>query len=118
MTQLSHVIPVLDIQQISYDYDLGYGCNVKLENRSPRNIQPHEMTVMFVFLEESEMKTKRFTRCMVRGYVLESRRKPQRKGISTYSGMINDPPTVVLFYIYICDHQLDHHPLTPLLLLP
>ena len=25
--QLSHVMPVLDIQQISYDYNLGYGCD-------------------------------------------------------------------------------------------
>jgi hypothetical protein len=36
--QLSHFMPVLDIQQISYDYNLGYGCygcDFKLEN-SPR----------------------------------------------------------------------------------
>lgn len=62
ITQLSHVIPFLDIQQISYDYDLGYGCDVKLENRSTRSVQPHKMTVMFFFLEESETKTKRFIR--------------------------------------------------------
>jgi hypothetical protein len=96
IAQLSHVIPVLDIQQLSYDYDLGYGCDVKLENGSKRNVQSHEMTVMFFFLEESETKTKRFIRCMVRGYVLESRRKRQREGISTCSGMINGLPVAVL----------------------
>ena len=55
ITRLSHVIPVLDIQQISYDYDLGYGFDVELENRFTRNVQSHEMTAMF-FLEESETR--------------------------------------------------------------
>jgi hypothetical protein len=49
------------------------------------------------FLEESETKTNRFIRCMVRVYVLESRRKPQREGISTCSRMINELPVAVLF---------------------
>ena len=80
ITQLSHVILALDIQQISYDYDLGYGCDINLESRSTRNVQPHEMTVMF--------SLKEVRRRLSGSYAVWSEITRLRLGISTSSGMI------------------------------